>query len=184
MKIDFGDVFASGIGWLLKQIFLFAAAVWTGCTIAAAALVVGVLAEGMGFDFSDLRILLVSPVLLLTIWLIPNVCFLGAAGYWFVRTETSGYVAWSVLATVEALVCLTGTADRALDGWLPMTAAWVSCLVLLGMMGTGVWFIHQWQLNRWAREMAILKSENAMRRAELRETYGTDSEGSDEIRLD
>ena len=23
MKIDFGDVFASGIGWLLKQLFLF-----------------------------------------------------------------------------------------------------------------------------------------------------------------
>jgi len=182
MKIDFGDVFASGIGWLFKQIFLFAVAVWTGCTIAAAALLVGVLAEGTGFDFSDLRLMLISPVLLLTIWLIPNLCFLGAAGYWFVRTETSSYIAWSVLATVEAAVCLAGSAGELLDGTLAVTAAWISGFVLLGMMGTGIWFIRQWHLNRWAVEIALLKSENEMRRAELEEA--TDHAGNREIRWD
>ena len=79
MKIDFGDVFASGIGWLLKQLFLF---------------------------------------------------------------------------------------------------------TLFVMMATGLWFFHQWQINRWAGEIAMLKAENAMRRAELEREFGTKSAGADELEFD
>ena len=33
------------------------------------------------------------------------------------------------------------------------------------MMITGLWFLRQWQMNRWAAEIAMLKAENATRRA-------------------
>jgi hypothetical protein len=37
------------------------------------------------------------------------------------------------------------------------------------MVGTGIWLVRQMRTNRWARAMAELSAENAMRRAE-RET--------------
>lgn len=176
MKIDFGDVFASGIGWLIKQLFLFVASIWLGCTMGGAALLAGRLADGWSFD-ADL--ILYSPALLLTLWLIPNVCFLGAAIYWFVRNETNTPLACGILAGVEALVAVAGKTGR-LHGWLPLSVAWVTCVVLIAMMGTGLWFLRQWQINRWAIELEGLKAENAMRRAELKEEFGTDSAGFDE----
>jgi len=180
MKIDFGDVFASGIGWLVKQLLLFLLAIWTGCTTAAVALSIGSFACGQGVDFG---LILVSPLLLLSLWLIPNLCFLAAAIYWFIRNETSSYTAWAVLATVETFICLAGWA-KDLDDGLGIGVAWGSSLVLLGMMGTGLWFIRQWHLNRWAGEMAMLKSENAMRRSELKDLHGTESVGQDEWERD
>jgi hypothetical protein len=177
VQIDFGDVFASGIGWLVKQLFLFVASIWLGCTMGAAALLASGLARG-GWSF-DAELLLYSPVLLLTIWIIPNVCFLGASMYWFVRNETNTPLACGILAGVEALFSLAGRASW-LNGWLPQSIAWVTCIVLIVMMATGLWFLRQWQLNRWAIELEELKAENAMRRAQLKEQFGTDSAGVDE----
>jgi hypothetical protein len=176
VKIDFGDVFASGLGWLLKQLFLFVASIWLGCTMGGASLLAGRLADGRGFD-TDL--LLYSPALLLTLWIIPNVCFLGASIYWFVRNETNTPLACGILAGVEALVCVAGKSGR-LHGWLSTSAAWLTCAVLIAMMGTGLWFFRQWQINRWAIELEELKAENAMRRVRLKEEFGTESAGIDE----
>jgi hypothetical protein len=39
-------------------------------------------------------------------------------------------------------------------------------------------------MNRWAGEIAAMKAENAMRRAELEEKSGTKSAGADELGLD
>lgn len=176
MKFDFGDVFASGIGWLMKQIALFVASIWLGCTMGGAAILAGRLTRGWGFDS---ELLLYSPLLLLTIWIIPNVCFLGASMYWFVRNETNTPLACGIIAGVEAVVCLAGQAGR-LRGWLPQSVAWVTCLALIAMMATGFWFFRQWQINRWAIELEELKAENAMRRVQLKEQFGTDSAGVDE----
>lgn len=52
------------------------------------------------------------------------------------------------------------------------------------MMATGLWFLHHWQINRWAGEIAALKAENAMRRAELEREFGTKSAGADELGFD
>ena len=181
MKIDFGDVFASGIGWLLKQLFLFTASIWLGCSMGGAALVAGQLSDGRSADF---EVLLASPVLLLTLWLIPNLLFLGAAIYWFIRAETSTPHACGILAAVEALIAVAGWV-KVFDGeWLPVTVAWTTCVILIVMMGTGIWFFRQWQINRWAGEIAALKAENAMRRAELEEKFGTKSAGADELGFD
>jgi hypothetical protein len=51
---------------------------------------------------------------------------------------------------------------------------------LVVMMATALWFFRQWQLNRWIIELEKLKAENAMRRAQLKEEFGTDSAGVDE----
>jgi len=176
VKIDFGDVFASGIGWLAKQLILFVASIWLGCTMGGGALAAGRLAQVRSFEG---ELLLHSPALLLTIWIIPNVCFLGAAIYWFVRNETNTPLACGILAGVEALVCVAGSTGW-IYGWLPRSVTWVTCVVLIAMLGTGLWFMRQWQLNRWAMELEELKAENAMRRAELKEQFGTDSAGVDE----
>lgn len=181
MKIDFGDVFASGIGWLLKQLFLFAGSIWLGCSMGAAALLAGELADGNSADF---RLLLVSPVLLLTLWLIPNLLFLGAAIYWFVRNETNTPRACGILAAVQALVAVAGWVGEFDGEWLPITVAWVTCVVLIVMLSTALWFLHQWQMNRWAGEIAALKAENAVRRAELEKEFGTKSVGADELGFD
>lgn len=176
MKIDFGDVFASGLGWLLKQIALFVASIWLGCTMGAAALLAsGIVRSGWVFDA---ELLLYSPQLLLTIWIIPNVCFLGASMYWFVRNETNTPLACGIIISVEALVSLAGKATWL--SWLPQSIAWVTCVALIIMMATGLWFLRQWQLNRWAMELEELKAENAMQRAQLKEQFGTDSAGVDE----
>lgn len=176
MKIDFGDVFASGIGWLVKQLLLFLASIWLGCTMGAAALLAGRLADGWSFDG---ELLLYSPVLLLTIWIIPNACFLGASMYWFVRNETNTPLACGILAGVEALICVAGKTGR-IHGWLPLSVTWVTCVMLIAMLATGLWFFRQWQLNRWAIQLEELKAENAMRRAQLKEQFGTHSAGMDE----
>ena len=178
MKIDFGDVFASGIGWLLKQLFLFTASIWLGCTMGAAALIAGQLSGG---DSASFGLLLGSPALLLTLWIIPNVCFLGAAIYWFVRAETNTPLACGIIAGGEALIAVAGWVG---GDWLPITVAWLTCLVLIVMMATGLWFIRQWLINRWAGEIAMLKAENAMRRAELEEKFGTKNAGADELGFD
>lgn len=181
MKIDFGDVFASGIGWLLKQLFLFTGSIWLGCSMGAAALLAGELSTGGRADFG---LLLGSPVLLLSLWLIPNLLFLGAAIYWFIRNETHTPLACGILISVESLVAVAGWV-KVFDGeWLPITVAWVTCVVLIVMLSTALWFLHQWQMNRWAGEIAALKAENAMRRAELEEKFGTKIASADELGFD
>jgi hypothetical protein len=181
MKIDFGDVFASGIGWLLKQLFLFTGSIWLGCSMGAAALIAGQLSDGGRVHF---ELLFASPLLLLTLWLIPNLLFLAAAIYWFVRNETDTPMACGILISVEALIAVAGWVGALPGGWLPVTVAWITCVVLIVMMATGLWFLRQWQINRWAGEIVALKAENAMRRAELEEKFGTKSAGADEMGFD
>lgn len=173
-------MFASGIGWLLKQLSLFLVSIWLGTFIGGASLLAGELADGGPFDTDYL---VYSPVFLLSLWLIPNVCFLAAAIYWFVREETETTLAYGILIGVESLVAVAGGIKR-LDGWLPLSTTWATCLVLIGMAGAGLWFFRQWQINRWAGELEILKAENAARRAEMKEQFGTDSAGVDEIGME
>lgn len=53
-----------------------------------------------------------------------------------------------------------------LDSMLPITIAWISWLVLLVMLETGVWLIRQMLTNRWARQLAMLNMENSRTNAE------------------
>lgn len=184
MKIDFGDVFASGIGFLFKQIFLFLLAIWAGCTAGAISLLAAACVNAGKFIPDALAILIASPMLLLSLWIIPNVLFLGIAGFWFARSDDRPYLSWGIVAGIEALIVVLGHLEEVSDSWLPLTVAWVVCISLMGMVGTGLWFLRQWHINRWACELTMLKAENAVRRSELKAAYGTDSVGNDEWTLD
>ena len=184
MKLDFTDVFASGIGFLFKQIFLFVLAIWAGCTAGAISLIAAECVNSGKLIPDALAILIASPGLLLSVWIIPNLLFLGIAMFWFVRSDDRPYLSWGIVAGIEALAVVLGHLKEVADSWLPLTVVWVVFISLMGMVGTGLWFLRQWQINRWAGELTMLKAENAVRRSELKATYGTESVGNDEWTLD
>jgi len=181
VKIDFGDVFASGIGLLVKQLVLFILAAWLGCSLAAAAYLAGKTVEDRAFPWDSTGLLLGSPVLLLTVWLLPNIVFLAAFGIrTVIYSDSAGYRTWITLIAGEALFSMAMVTHEFRREWAPLTTAWLTCLLLIGMMGTALWFLRQWHMNRWAIELEELKAENAMRRVQLKEKFGTDSAGIDE----
>lgn len=184
MKIDFGDVFASGIGFLFKQLFLFLLAIWAGCTAGAIALIAGAFADSGRLIADALLVMFGSPILLLSPWILPNIIFLAFMAVWFVRSDDRPYLSWGIVAGIEALIVVAGQIEEFDGNWLAITVAGLVCLVMMGMVGTGLWFLRQWHINRWANELTMLKAENAVRRSDLKETYGTASVGNDEWSLD
>ena len=165
MQIDLEDILASTFGRVVVQAFLFASAVWVGCVLGALALVAG----GCGTSWHDalgwLANVWASPLLLFSAWLFPNIVVLaGGVGY-FLISENAGFKAWGVVVALESFFVMAGWSMELKTAW-PIAIAWVSWLVLLGMVETGVWLVHRTLAKRWARELAVLNMENARRRAE------------------
>ena len=173
--IDFSDVFASGIGLVLRQIVLFTLAGWLGCSLAAFSFLAADIARAFEhFDPGDLMILLYSPSLLLNLWLPLNMLFLPILLWRVISCADSiGYRTWCLLIGGEALFAMAGVHLR---GW-PRTLAWVCCLFLIATVWAGIWYLYQWRLKRWAGELMALEIENAERRRELKEEFGTESAG-------
>lgn len=163
MKIDPADMFATGFGWALRQIFLFLAAVWIGSTLGAFAFVGGVAVDGGG----DTEFLLFPPKLLFSAWLFLNAFIMAAALFIFTRSDYFGFAAWGIFAGLESLMALLGYVGD-LEEWYSKLTVWGLWLVLIGMMSYGLWVLRQWQRNKWAGEIAMLHAENEMRKAELR----------------
>lgn len=178
MKLDVEDVFASGIGNLLLQAMTFAAAVWLSMTVAEVSYLAGDLARGSIPPYKLRALAGILPG-----WSAAGICLLAAAYFKMVRIS-SPTIRWGLAIALFSIVLLgfrmSGQSSR--PG--PVVAAWMVCAVQLGMIGTGLWFLRQWQINRWAGEMAMLKSENAMRRAELKDLHGIESVGQDEWEQD
>lgn len=168
MKIDPADMFASGFGWTIRQTFLWFAGIWVGCFVSALSLLVGVVVDGNGSAASHvLRWLWVSPFLLGSFWLFPNMAILAVSVIYFFRSDHFGYRSWGIFAALESLMALFGWVND-FKSWGAVGATWATWLVLTVMIGTALWFIHQWQRNKWAGEIAMLHAENEMRKAELR----------------
>jgi hypothetical protein len=165
MQLDLEDILASTFGRVLVQVFLFASAVWVGCALGALALVAGTCATSWHDALLWLSRVWASPLLLFSVWLLPNIVVLcGGAGY-FLVSENAGFKAWGVVVALESFFVMAGwSMDLKTAG--PIAIAWVSWLVLLAMVETGVWLVRQMLTNRWARELAVLNMENARRRAE------------------
>lgn len=183
MKIDMVDVFAGGIGFLFKQIAVLALAICAGCLIGAGSLLVGELVQAGSLSRINFQVLPRNPIQLVLTWMLPNVICIGAAAFWMIRMEGRNCASFGIFAVIEGLIVIAGRIGR-IDGWLPLSAAWGTFAVIAGMMGAALWFLHQWQVNRWAGELAMLKAENAVRRSELEKLHGTSSTGFDEISLD
>lgn len=184
MKIDFGDVFATGAGFLVKQVFLILMAIWLGCSMAAVALVAAsVLGAifGGAFDADVFWYLLASPGLLLSVWLLPNIIFLGfMVCRLLIYSESTSLRTWGWLIGMEALFCLLSEGSslftRGEGGFAVLVFAG-----LITMLVCALKFLHGWQMNRWAGELVALQAENEMRRRELKEELGVESSGAEDF---
>ena len=71
-----------------------------------------------------------------------------------------------MVIAVESLVVMLSWVKSFVNGWPAMGVAWATWLVLLVMVGTGIWLVRQHLINLWARDMAMLRAANAQKRAE------------------
>lgn len=85
---------------------------------------------------------------------------------YFVRSESAGHRAWGIIVGVESLMVMLGWCKYPIQSGWPIASAWFTWALILAMVETGVWLLHQHQVNTWAREMGMLRSEIAQRRAE------------------
>lgn len=162
MQLDIEDILTHGIGRLLQTILFFGSAIWLGSLIGG----VAILAVQGGFpDFRDFEELLLSPLLLLNMWMILNVAFLAAMMILILVKDGLDYVPWGIIMGGESLFVMLGWD---LDFFKPVQAAisWACWLVLLGMAETGVWVIRQWRRQIQIQQIIELKADNWAARAE------------------
>jgi hypothetical protein len=169
MNLDVTDIFASAIGGVFGRAVLFIVAIWLGCCIGGAGIVAGSMADAGSWRVNTLLWLWAGPLLLFSSWAFLNIPFLLYYLMRFVRSEGDSYLTWGVVIAVESLVVMLGWVKSFVSGWLPMSIAWATWLVLLMMLGTGIWLVRQHLINLWARDLAMLRAVNAQQRAE-RET--------------
>jgi hypothetical protein len=169
MNIDVEDVFAGVFGSILGRSILFVLAVWLGCAIGAAGLIVGMMVLERSIMLHQLHYLWASPLLIFSMWGLLNIPFLLFSFIYFIRSENAGYRAWGIIVGVESLLVMAGWAGDFAKEWLPITAAWLTWALILAMVETGVWLIYQAGVNSWARDIGALRAANAQRRA-LRES--------------
>lgn len=166
MQLDFEDIMASAVGRILILFVFFAGAVWLGS-------IIGGLACHVGFhrhhNLPTLLELFMSPLLQVNLWIVPNVAFLALMTVYLLMADGVGHAAWGVIVGFESLFVMLGWGLK-FEETKDTVLAWSCWLVLLVMAETGVWLHRQMITNRWAREMAELRAENAMRRAEREAT--------------
>lgn len=165
MQIDIEDVLGGTLGRICRLFLYLLSAIWTGSMIGAIAWAVGSGHFLHGFSALDLTEILSTPVLLLSVWIVPNVAFLAVAVTYLMVSDNQGYAPWGIIMGMESLFVVLGQQGSFHSSLLWM-AAWTLWLVLLAMAETGIWLLKQAKTNRWAREMAALNAENALRRAE------------------
>lgn len=181
MDLDIEDVVAGAVGSVIGRFILFLIAVWIGCSVGALGMVAGIIADNGTWPKGDGMWILVSPLLLFSSWAVLNIPFLIFYLVRFIRGEGDDYVTWGVVLGVESLAVMLGWGRDFVHGWLPMSVAVLVWLVVLTMAETGVWLIRQMGINRWAREMAVLRAINAQRQAE-KEAEERERMGNEELR--
>lgn len=165
METDPEDVLMAAVGSVFGKLFLFIVAVWIGCTIGGAGILAGKAVEH-GWYMHDAGRLLTAPFLLFSSWLVLNIPFVIFYLMRFIRGDGDGYFLWGLVIGVESFAVMLGWSGDFVQGGIARTVCWFSWLVLLVMLETGIWFIRHFMISRWAHEMAMLRAENAQRRAE------------------
>lgn len=162
MRIDFEDILSGAVGRILVLFVFLVSAVWVGSMIGGLAWLAGSHSFG---EIPTIWELFMSPLLLINLWLVPNVGFLAIMVTYLLVSDEFGHVAWGVIVGFESLFVMLGWGLNFHD-MKDTTLAWSCWLVLLVMVETGIWLDRQMRTNRWAREMAELSAENALRRAQ------------------
>jgi hypothetical protein len=173
MQLDPEDVFAGTFGRIALRFLLFVSAVWIGSMVGGAALAIGSSLDSWRSALSDIYWIWASPAFLVSTWLILNAFVLLGGLAYFMISESDGILAWGILAGLESFFVVAAWASE-LDKMESILLAWISWLVLLVMIETGVWLIRQMLTNRWARQLAILNMENSRNNAEREANKSTD----------
>ena len=169
MDLDVEDIITGAVGSVLGRFVLFLVAVWLGCSVGGAGIAAGDMAESGTWQVPTLFWLGAGPLLLFSSWAFLNIPFLMYFLMRFVRGDGDSYLTWGIVIGVQALVVMLGWVGDFVEKWVPMIIAWTTWLVLLVMIGTGIWLVRQHLINLWARDIGLLRAENAMRRAEQEE---------------
>lgn len=177
MAADVEAILKRGCWWIPRRPAFFLSALWVGSQIAAYALIPGLLMSGVKFDRDLLRLISGSPMLLWNDWLCLNAAVIALAIWRFRRPDSLDIREWGWFAGSQALFGLI-QAIHDVKGPLAVGVTWGAWLVLVAMLGTGTWFAHQWQRNRWAAEIAMLKSENASRLAHQEDEDASEDSGN------
>ena len=169
MAISPDTIFSKGFGWLPRRPAFFLSAIWTGCQLAAFSLLIpAFVTNGFRLRPELLELMIFSPLLLGSGWLCPNIAVLTTALMRFGKLENLSVRSWGVFAGIESVFCII-PALAWLGSATSVAIALGVWLVLLAMLAAGVWFFHQWQMNHWAGEIAMLRAENASRLARRQE---------------
>jgi len=167
MSFDPLDVFGGVVGSLFKRFLYFLTAVWIGSATGVVALIVSWLVGGAAPDFGMFLLMCLAPLALLNGWIALNFLTVAIGLAYSVRAVDPGYKGWMILAGAASLGVKLGWG---LSGkWLPLVAGWLSWLVLLAMLGAGVWLLCQYFATRWAHHLMYVQAETVVRGIEREE---------------
>jgi hypothetical protein len=161
VNFDIQDVLADGLGSVFVRFLLFIVAAWLGCTLGAAAILAGQFEQTRvcGIGFSGFWIW-ASPLLLLSSWALLNVPFLLFFLARFIREDGDDFLTIGLVIGVQSLAVMAGWAHDFVQGWAPRAIAWSAWLIIVAMLGTGLWFARQAVTRAQLRNMARLHEEN------------------------
>jgi hypothetical protein len=166
MDLDVEDILAGAVGSVFGRLVLFVVVVWLGCCVGGAGIVAGSMVDSGSWRPGNLFFLWAGPLLLFSTWAFLNIPILFYFLMRFIRNDGDSYLILGIVIGMQALVVMLGWVRDFVDGWLPMIVAWGTCLLFLAMIGSGLWLVRQHLINLWARDIAMLRAENAQRRAE------------------
>jgi hypothetical protein len=179
MKIDFADAFAGAVAGAFGSFLVFFGAIWTALTTAEISLAIGDYLHDGTFDCTMAERLAANPQIAILAWILPGGIAMAATLLRFGRIDGTGAIRWGVLVTVLSLwPVAVRHEDICSSNWWPKAAVWASWGTMMVMIGTGLWFLRYWQINRWAAELTMLRAENAVRRSEMeQEAAGLQDDG-------
>lgn len=165
MQLDIEDIMAGMLGRIFLLILFMLSAAWVGSMIGGLAWFIGNWDLSARYLVSEFPRPWSCPELLISDWFIPNVALLGAGIAILFLTDHLGFAAWGIFVGIESVFALLRFSYhfKSVGQLIIISVAW---LVLLVMVETGIWLIRHMRMNRFARQMAALSAENAMRRAE------------------
>ncbi|WAC19879.1 hypothetical protein OVA24_00620 [Luteolibacter sp. SL250] len=167
MSFDPLDVFGGAVGSIFKRLLYFASAVWLGCATAAVGPVVSWLVRGGSPGSGLIWSLLLAPLWLLNEWAALNFLTVAIGLAYSVRAVDPSYKGWMILAGTASLGVKLGEGFS--GKWLPLAAGWISWLVLMAMLGAGVWLLCQYFAARWAHHLMHVQAETTVRGIEREE---------------
>lgn len=170
MKIDFADTFVGALGGTFGSFLVFFGAIWTALTTAEIALATGDYVHDGVLQCTNIDHVVAHPRAAFLCWILPGGIAMAATLLRFGRIDGSGAIRWGVLVGLLSLwPVATRHGDINSADWLPKAAVWAVWGTAVVMIGTGLWFLRYWQINRWAAELTMLRAENAVRRTEMEE---------------